>query len=183
MKLLSVVFSILASTNPFPGQPDLASKPLRSTYRKDVDGDGRPDKFIYEVKRRETDYEGSLRIISAKGNVLWEHQFLLLEKDLLGDPDWLGGKSVEYWVKNFFKGVAYGAEVESLKLKPSDLDDEERLAAFAKRYGTSLGKLRRGILSQEVNTVFSYRAEWREDLNMLVYVPSIGRLVCYKRGY
>jgi hypothetical protein len=30
--------------------------------------------------------------------------------------------------------------------------------------------------------VLSYRAEWREDLILLVYVPSVRGFVCYQRG-
>jgi hypothetical protein len=77
----------------------------------------------------------------------------------------------------------YGAKFESRKLEASELRDEERLADFAKYYGISLASMKKNILSQKANSLISYRAEWREDLNLLVYVPSIRKFVCYQRGY
>ena len=180
---LLILLSILIATNASTVSANDAL-PLRSVYLKDVDGDGKADKFVYEVKKWETEYEGSLKIVSAQGDILWEHRFLIMRKDLFGDPNWLEGRGLKHHVKYFFaEDSPYPARVERIKLKDSDLDDEERLAAFAKHYGISPAKLKQDILSQQVNTVVSYRAEWREDLNMLVYVPSIKKFICYKRGY
>lgn len=181
--------SLLVIGGPGLAQDNPVVKPLHSLYLKDVDGDGRADKLVYEIRRWKDDYEGSLVITSARGKVLWEHQWLMTSGDLSDlietEADVTGKKvTLESWVKNFFEGgLNYGAELERRKLKASDLDDEERLKHFAKYYGVSLVKLKRGILSQETNILFSYRAEWREDLNLLVYVPSIGKFVCYQRGY
>lgn len=181
--------SLLVIGGPGLAQDNPVVKPLHSLYLKDVDGDGRADKLVYEIRRWKDDYEGSLVITSARGKVLWEHQWLMTSGDLSDlietEADVTSKKvTLESWVKNFFEGgLTYGAELERRKLKASDLDDEERLKHFAKYYGVSLVKLKRGILSQEMNILFSYRAEWREDLNLLVYVPSIGKFVCYQRGY
>jgi hypothetical protein len=184
MRTLSLVL-ILILANYAPAQTTRSTQPLRSLFLKDVDGDGRADKFVYTVKPWRTEYEGSLTIRSAKGSVLWQHQWLMMKDKLFGDLLNLEGNiSLETWVEKFFAGkLTYGATFRHVKLKASDLKDEERLAAFAKYYGVSLGKLKRDILSQEVNIVFAYRAEWREDLNKLVYVPTIRKFVCYQRGY
>jgi hypothetical protein len=92
--------------------------------------------------------------------------------------------NLKSWVAKFFGGdLNYGAKFESRKLEASELRDEERLANFAKYYGVSLASMKESILSQNANSLFSYRAEWREDLNLLVYVPSIRKFVCYQRGY
>lgn len=177
--ILATIF--ISSISSF-SQNDI-TRPLRSVYRKDVDGDRKPDTFIYEVKRWETEYEGLLKIVSAKGRVLWEHHFLMLRKDVFGDPNWLGGRGLENHVKYFFaKGSLYGSEVEHIKLKASDFDPDQ-ITYAAKLAGITLSKLRRDILSQRINTVFEYRAEWREDLMSIVYVPSLRKFVCYHRGY
>lgn len=184
MKALPLVL-ILILSNYATAQTTRPVQPLRSLFLKDVDGDGRADKFVYTVKPWRTEYEGSLTIRSARGNLLWQHQWLMMKDKLFGDLLNLEGNiSLETWVEKFFAGkFTYGATFRRVKLKASDLNDEERLAAFAKYYGVSLSKLKRDILSQEVNTVFAYRAEWREDLNKLVYVPAIKKFVCYQRGY
>jgi hypothetical protein len=50
-------------------------------------------------------------------------------------------------------------------------------------YHITPANLRENILSQKTNSLLAYRAEWREDLMLLVYVPSLGKFVCYQRGY
>jgi hypothetical protein len=166
-----------------------AAQPLRTVYLNDVDGDGSADKLVYEIRRSNNDYVGSLVITSAKRRILWEHKWVMTEGDqseLIETEGDVTGKRVtlESWVRDFFAGgLNYGAKFEARKLQASDLKDDERLAEFAKHYGVSLAKLKTGILSQKTNLLFSYRAEWREDLNLLVYVPSIGKFVCYQRGY
>lgn len=184
MKALLVVL-ILILPGAACAQVARSAEPLSAVFLKDVDGDERQDKFVYTVKPWRTEYEGSLLITSAKGDVLWKHQWLMLKDKLFGDLLNLEGDiSLETWVQKFFTGkLVYGAKLTNVKLKASDLDDDERLEAFAKYYGTGLGKLKSDILSQKVNTIFSYRAEWREDLNKLVYVPTIKKFVCYQRGY
>ncbi|MCM3870307.1 MAG: hypothetical protein ND895_06365 [Pyrinomonadaceae bacterium] len=170
-------------------QDNRAAQPLRAIYLKDVDGDGKADELVYEIRRWKNDYEASLVITSATRTILWEHQWLMTEGDLSELIETEGdvtGKRVtlESWVRDFFVGsLKYGADFESRQLKDSDLRDHERLKGFAKYYGVTLTKLKTGILSQHTNSLFSYRAEWREDLNKLVYVPSIGKFVCYQRGY
>jgi hypothetical protein len=164
------------------------SDPSPSTYRKDIDGDGKPDKFFYQIKRWQDDYEGALIITSAKGKVLWEHHWPMAKGDvgnlLATEEDITRQKvSLENWVRRFFNGnLYYGAKFQQIKLKASDLDSEQ-INYAAKLARVSSRKLRRDILSQRVNTVFEYRAEWREDLMSLVYVPPLKKFVCYHRGY
>lgn len=52
-----------------------------------------------------------------------------------------------------------------------------------KFYGVTKANLKKNILSQKTNVLFSYRSSWREDLIQLVYVPAIRKFVCYQRGY
>jgi len=170
-------------------QQSRAAKPLRTVYQKDVDGDGRADKLVYEIRKWKDDYEGSLVITSATRRTLWEHRWGMSKNDLTElietEGDVTNKKTnLESWVTKFFGGdLNYGAKFESRKLKASELRDEERLTDFAKYYGISLANMKKNILSQKTNSLFSYRAEWREDLNLLVYVPSIRKFVCYQRGY
>jgi hypothetical protein len=174
---------------PCLSQKTQTARTLRAVYLQDVDGDGRSDSFVYEVRSAKNNYEGSLIITSATKRILWEHRWRMHKSDLTELVQTEGevtGKTVnlQSWVKEFFTGrLNYGAKFERARLKESDLRDEERLTAFAKYYHTSLVELRKSILSQNPNVLFSYRAEWREDLNLLVYAPSIGKFICYRRGY
>src|SRR6185503_13576123 len=164
-------------------------QPLRTIYERDVDGDGKADKLVYEIAKLKDNYEGSLVITSGTRRTLWEHRWGMRNDDLSElietDGDVTNKKiDLESWVMKFFVGeLNYGAKFEKRKLKASELRDEDRLAAFAKYHGVSLASLKKSILSQKVNSLLTYRAEWREDLNLLVYVPSIGKFVCYQRGY
>lgn len=162
---------------------------LRAVFTKDFDGDGKPDKLVYEVKPWRTDYEGALIITSAGGKTLWEDHWPMAKDDLdelIETEGGVTGKKVDLksWVERFFEGgLNYGARFEREKLKASDLSDDELLGDFAKHYGVTTPALKKSILSQKTNLVFSYRAIWREDLIVLVYVPSVRGFVCYKRGY
>ena len=168
---------------------DPPDEPLRSTYERDADGDGKPDKLVYEIKRVEDHYEGSLFITSAAGKILWGHEWGMSESDLLElvqtEGDVTNKKvNMEMWVKKFLIGeLNYGARFEKRKLKASELGADENLAPYAEHFHVSVASMKQTILSQKVNLLFSYRAVWREDLLLLVYVPSIGQFVCYQRGY
>jgi hypothetical protein len=167
-----------------------AAAPLTAVYERDVDGGRRPDRFRYEVNEVKAGYQASLTIHSATGQVLWEHRWAMTHHDFIDDllvqeADTSSGGllSVDDLVKRFFDGsLTYGATLERRKLEASDLDDSQ-IAFAAKQLRTTVSRLRQDILSQEANTVFSYRAEWREDLLQLVYVPAVRRFVVFARGY
>ena len=184
-----VIVVLLSVGGSYLFQQTRAAQPLRTVYQKDIDGDGRADKLVYEIRKWKNDYEGSLVITSATRRTLWEHRWAMSKSDLSElietEGDVTSKKTnLKFWVAKFFRGdLNYGAKFESRKLKASELRDEERLASFAKYYGISFENMKKSILSQKANSLFSYRAEWREDLNLLVYVPSIRKFVCYQRGY
>ena len=186
MKILMMV--VLLVTGGFFASSNISAQSLRTTQETDVDGDGKPDKLVYELKKVEEHYEGSLLITSATGKTLWEHEWGMRSSDLselVQTEGEVTNKKVnlDSWVTKFFSGeLNYGAKFEKRKLKASELW-EEPVAAFEKYYGVSAASMKKSILDQKVNLVFSYRAEWREDLLELVYVPSIGKFVCYQRGY
>lgn len=186
MKTFLILFLLLIATNLCFAQTPFTN--LSSVYFQDVDGDGKPDKFTYQVKNWENDYEGAIKIVSASGRVLWEHEYPMVKGDfneLLSTESDVSGRKVTFagWVKQFFsRKLNYGAEVERIKIKAKDIDDEQI------NYAAELAKvnaqtLKKELLSQRINTVVSYRAEWREDLMMIVYVPSLKKFVCYSRGY
>ena len=122
--------------------------------------------------------------------MFWDHRWTMTRHDFIddllvqeGDISSRGTLSVEDWVRRFFGGsLNYGATLERQKLEASDVDDAQ-IAFAAKQLRTTVSRLRQDILSQETNTVFSYRAEWREDLVQLVYVPAVRRFVVFARGY
>lgn len=172
----------------FAGTP-VTLQSHRAEFSKDLNGDGKPDKLVYEIKPWEKDYEGALVITSAQGRILWEHHWPMAKGDLEElietEGDVTGKKAdLKSWVEKFFGGgLNYGARFAEEKLEAADLRDEEQLAHAAKRHGVTLANLKKSILSQKTNLMFSYRAEWREDLIELVYVPAVRAFVCYKRGY
>lgn len=167
----------------------VSAQTLRSTHERDVDGDGKPDKLVYEVTKVKDHYEGSLVITSATRQMLWEDRWGMSNGDLSElietEGDVTNKKiNLESWVTKFFGGeLNYGAKFDKRKLNASELRDEEQLEAFAKYFGVTVASLKESILSQNINLLMSYRAEWREDLILLVYVPSVRKFVCYQRGY
>lgn len=95
----------------------------------------------------------------------------------------LGYDSVNVWVYNVFKKEAdYSFVADSKKLKAAELSDDQ-INYAANNYGMQPQKLRAEILAQKTNHIYTYRAEWREDLMQIVYVPSLKKFVCYSRGY
>lgn len=52
-----------------------ANFPLENETSIDVEGDGKNDKVLYQIKPWEKDFEGLLKITSANGKILWEHEF------------------------------------------------------------------------------------------------------------
>jgi hypothetical protein len=170
------------------GQQATITWPLRTEVTKDVDGDGHPDKLVYEIRPWEKDYESYLKITSARGETLWEDGWPMAKDDLeelIETEGGVTGKKVDMksWVKKFFSGeLNYGAHYSREKLKATDLWDDP-LDASAKFYGVTKANLKKNILSQKTNVLFSYRSSWREDLIQLVYVPAIRKFVCYQRGY
>jgi hypothetical protein len=179
--LTAVVTLLLASA--YASQKKNAFKPISSDVLIDVDGDGKPDRLFYEIRAWKTEYEGLIRITSTGDKILWEHQYLMMKHDLVNWLGVVGDISNTDWVQGFFANkYGYGAKAEHGKLKPVDFDDAQIVYA-AKLAKTTPNKLREEILSQKENILFSYRAEWREDLMSLVYVPSLGRFICYHRGY
>lgn len=189
MHMRAFITVILLVTGAFFVLPDLAAQTLRVTHERDVDGDGKADKLVYEVTKGKDDYEGSLVITSATRQILWEHHWGMSNGDLSELIETEGGVTnkkinLESWVTKFFEGeLNYGAKFEKRKLKASELSDENQFEAFAKYFGVTVASVKESILSQNVNLLISYRAEWREDLILLVYVPSVRKFVCYQRGY
>ena len=112
------------------GQQATITWPLRTEVTKDVDGDGQPDKLVYEIKPWEKDYEGYLKITSARGETLWEDGWPMAKDDLeelIETEGGVTGKKVDMksWVKKFFSGeLNYGAHYSREKLKATDLWDD-----------------------------------------------------------
>lgn len=161
-----------------------ANYPLTSSTRIDVDGDNVADTITYGVKRWEDDFEGRLTIISSKGKELWDHEFFMASRDLAKFlAEVLEYENSSQWVASVFTvGAPYRFEFERIKIKADAIGDEQ-IEHAAKIHKTSATKLKKEILNQKVNRTFSYRAEWREDLMLLVYIPSLKYFVCYSRGY
>lgn len=161
----------------------IADEAYKSTFQNDVDGDNRVDTFSYKLQKHEKNYSGELSIISADGNVLWEHKWEMnsndLEDDLLQNE---GNITLKKWVEDFFSGkLLYGAIFEKTKLRPIDLQNNW-IDFYADRLGIRSTQLKQEILSQEKNSVFIYRASWRENLIKLVYIPEYNRFIGFSGG-
>ena len=165
-------------------EPLFAAKyPLTAEALVDVDGDGKKDKVFYRAQPWENDFEGQLKITSAEGRTLWEDNFPMGSNDLAEFLTLLGYDSIREWVKNVFnKKQNYSFQTEALKIRARDIEDDQ-LAYASKVFKFSERRIKKEILHQRINRRYSYRAEWREDLMRLVYVPSIKRFICYSRGY
>lgn len=165
-----------------------ADYPLSSNYYADFDGDSKKDVILYQIKPFKDFYEGLLKITSATGKILWEDNFPMSKSDL---SEWLNTMGdvdneeidISKWVKNAFNNkYNYAFETENRKIKKREID-ETQIEYAAKLNKISAGKLKAEILAQKTNRIFSYRAEWREDLMQIVYVPSLKKFVCFARGY
>jgi hypothetical protein len=161
-----------------------ADYPLKSEASVDVDGDQKPDRILYQIKPSEDDFEGLLKITSANGEILWEHEFFMSSRDLVKFlVEVLDYDSVTLWVNSVFKKEAdYSFKALSKKLDSAELE-ESRIEHAAEIYQIEPQKLKTEILSQKINRIYAYRAEWREDLLQIVYVPSLKKFVCFSRGY
>lgn len=161
-----------------------ADFPLKSETMLDVDGDGKPDKILYQIKPWQQDFEGLLKITSADEQVLWEHEFFMSSRDLAKFlVEVLEYESVTQWVKSVFeKQAPYSFKADTRKLKPAELSDNQ-INHAAKLYSLEPKKLKSEILMQKTNRIYTYRAEWREDLMQIVFIPSLKKFVCFSRGY
>ncbi|MGB7203016.1 MAG: hypothetical protein WBD16_12250 [Pyrinomonadaceae bacterium] len=161
-----------------------AKYPLTAETRVDVNGDGLNDHITYRVQRWQSDFEGRLTIKSSKGKELWDHEFFMGSNDLAKFlVEVLEYKNSTEWVNNVFaKDAPYSFKAETVKLKANDIDDEN-LKYASKIHKTSAKRLKDEVLRQKKNRIYSYRAEWREDLLNLVYIPSLKYFICYSRGY
>jgi hypothetical protein len=65
-----VIVVLLSVGGSYFSPQTLAAQPLRTVYQKDIDGDGRADKLVYEIRKWKDDYEGSLVITSATRRTL-----------------------------------------------------------------------------------------------------------------
>jgi hypothetical protein len=175
--LIITIFLLSSVTNIF------ASEKWSSTFLKDINGDGKSDIFIYTLQKKGANYEGSLTITNNVGKILWLHSWKMTKKDL--EDDLLreqGSISVKEWVNHFFDGtLLYGAKLAFYKIKESEID-QKYIVFYAKKHAIEPQKLKSEILSLKQNTVFSYRASWREDFIMLVYVPSLSKFVGFSGG-
>ena len=148
----------LLMTSGYSSQNGDAPKPVNSEALLDVDGDGEPDRLFYEIRAWKTEYEGLVRITSAKNKPLWEHQYLMRKNDLL---DWLnvmGDISVSAWAKGFFTNeYHYGLSFERGRLTPRQLSDVQ-IANAAKQLRKTPKKLKEEILLQKKNLLVSYRS-------------------------
>lgn len=156
---------------------------LCSIFRKDINNNGNDEIFSYKLRKNEQYYNASLVISTVDGTKLWEHYWEMKESDLFDDLLVKEGNiSLKEWVQRFFDGtLRYGAKFKFIKLHESELQ-KDWIDFYARKENVSSEDLKKYILSQKINATFSYRATWREDLIMIVFVPELEKFIGYSGG-
>lgn len=154
-----------------------------STYKLDVDGDGMKETFSYFMKKNKDNFDVNLTVTTTAKKTLWEHQYSMRKHDLVSDLlGYEGNISVAQWVEKFFKpSLTYGAKFERVSIKKEEIS-LEFLKFYSKQLKVSAKKLEKLILMQNKPLQFYYRAQWREDLLILVYIPQLKKFVHFSAG-
>lgn len=175
--------TIILATTAITSLSYASNDKLSSQYSIDFDGDNIKETITYTIKKNTSSYDVSLIVKTLEKNVLWSHEYTMTEDDLVGDLLMNEGNiSLEHWVKHFFDGsLVYGAKHEKTKIKEDEIN-LEFLEFYSKELKHSKNELKNLILSNKVNSTFYYRASWREELMMLVYIPKLKKLVHYSGG-
>lgn len=153
-----------------------------SGWDLDLAGPGTGAHFEYVLTPAREGYRASVRVVDAEQNELWMHRWDMTGVDLRVMMEEEGRGSVGEWVARFFDNRPFGSETFSRrKLKEEDLiADFIRYSAGELRVAPEA--LKEAILAEDENLIFIYRSAWREELNILVYVPRYRRFVAYA-GY
>jgi hypothetical protein len=152
---------------------------LRSSFKADIDRDGKLDVFLYELTKIHDHFDGRLTIANAQGEILWNHTWQMSQNDLDDLLREEGGITVEDWVKRFFDGsTTYGARYQETKLHDQDIT-AEFIEFYGKGESVSVPEIIANILAQEKNATLTYRASWREDMTVIVYVPKLNKFMRY----
>jgi len=161
---------------------DASERNYSSSSKVDIDNDGVEETIRYSLNKAAEYYEGRL-IIESKDMIQWDHQFNMTHNDLFDDLLMNEGNiTVEHWVNHFFDGtLVYGAKYERYKIPANEID-MDYLDFYSKKENIPASELKNQILSQDINSTFYYRASWREELVMLVYLPELGKFISYSGG-
>lgn len=147
----------------------------------DLDGDGRRDSLSYELVEEQDYYLSKLIVKSSNADTLWFHPFKTSKEDfedLLFQED----VTVNDWGSDYFnEKMSFNAHVEFLSLNEEDLN-MDWIEFYAKKHEITPDKLAEGILSKKNQAIIYYRAGWRENLVMLVYVSELSSFVGYSSG-
>lgn len=138
-------------------------------------------KCSYSLKKNKDGYLGQF-IITMDKKVLWNHDWVTNMRDFdnLLENEPTQPKHLQSWVKGIFR-AHYGVKILIQKISKEDIDDSA-IEYSAKTYKVSTQNIMDEILSDEYPLVVSYRAEWREDMMNIVYLKSIKKFICFKRG-
>jgi hypothetical protein len=163
------------------GFTSLRAQVLTKSFNFGIVNDSSKDSLTYTLIKTESGYDGSLNIISSKKDTLWEHSWEMAENDI-NDILMQSDVSIKYWVENFFNSnVDYTCKVAREKLNSEDLQ-KDYIDFYAKKYSLDGSKLLEMILSDSSSVVLQYRATWREDLILIVFVPELGKFIEYSGG-
>ena len=161
---------------------DASEQNHSSSLNVDINNDGVEEIIRYSLNKVAEYYEGRLTI-STKDKILWDHQFNMTNDDLFDDLLMNEGNiTLEYWVNHFFDvTLVYGAKYERYKIPANEID-MDYLDFYSNQENIPASELKNQILSQDINSTFYYRAGWREELVMLVYLPELGKFISYSGG-
>lgn len=175
---------------------------LKGSSQVDLDGDGRPE-HLQVVAQIQRDYA----INAATGErserpVCWFHTRLQVrtgQRQLLYADEWSikyedmptllethGASSPEDYVARFARHRGYFTSgVEAVGAADAEIQPEAiewSLGAQGIK-GRDPEAIARELSGLKTLRVLTYRAEWREDVRMVAYVPSLRRAVAIQVGY
>jgi|GEM_PF-4471285 len=138
-------------------------------------------KCEYSLNRNKNHYIGSF-VVKSKGKIVWGQDWVMEKRDFenLVQYEFSRQQNMSFWVKNIFT-ANYGVKSFVKTLHETEIDNDF-LEEASQYYKIPAEKLKEEILSAKESLIITYRAAWAEDQMSLVFVNSIGKFICFKRG-
>jgi hypothetical protein len=175
---------------------------LRGDTPLDIDGDGKPEllKVVAEVQRDyavntvtgqkserlQCWFRTRLEVTRRDGRVVYKDDWSTKYEDMAVLLETHGAAGPKDYFARFGRHQAFfSSGVESLSSKEAEIRPEAiewSLAAQGIK-GVKPEQIAAELSSLKTIQVLIYRAEWREDIRMAAYVPTIRRAVAIQVGY
>jgi len=181
MKIFKTPFFLIIISSLILSLTSLNTQTLSNKITFGILSDDSKDSITYTLIKTENGYNCSLNIISSKNDTLWAHSWTMAENDMK-DILMQSQVSLKVWVENFINSdVDYNCKVVRQKLTSEDLQ-QNYIDFYAEKYSLDGSFLSEMILSDSSSIVLEYRATWREDLLLIVFVPKLRKFVGFSGG-